>query len=479
MMAFSNRPVRTFMLIGYLTAILLLLCFTTLPAVMLYSLLRSIARALRRIHNGRAHAPVLQEASLKLGHYSLGGFYAPSLRGSFDDRRLRIEPDNDPRTARRGGLSFTVRSSKELPAHMEIVTRDLRLTPPASPVRTFDPEFDAYFEVSCMNPSEVSVKLDAGIRNRLIALSSEGSIRIREGMLAMTTFGPLMHGKAIERTASRLLDLSRDLLAEDTKREARLLANAMSEPHTAARYQTLDVLLREHSSTREAEEALRSAWDAPERGIKYLAAVRRGEEGWSFLEEVAEERTETIRLRTMALHHLARQAPRERALPLLRRALTQRFGPLVRTAAELLGRLQDRESLPALVALARNVAADDDLRAIIAHALGLIGDTRAEDLLLSLLADPSLEVRFAAVQALGKAGTPQAITKLGRIGTHGARDLALSARSAIARIEGRFGPIERGRLSLTAGEELDGSLSFQNSEGAISLADPSIRDDVA
>lgn len=446
---------------------------TVVSAVALFVFVRSGVRAMRQIQSGREHAPVLEAAAHSLGRFSLRGSYQPVLNAALGGHRLQIEPDRDA-DADRNGLVFTVIAPKSLPKEMTIFSRQRRIID-APLARTFDPELDAYFEITGCEPSDVAQLLDASIRNRLIALSAEGTIVIHQNRFVLKTHAPVIYPKAIERTATRMLDLARDLISEDSPPAARLLANAMSEPIPGARYQMLETLLRNHPGTREAEEAFRIAWEAPERGIKFLAASRRGEEGLLFLEETAQERTETISLRTMAMNALARSAPKERALPVLRRLLAARRGSLSRTAAELLGRLQDRESLAPLVALARASDEDSDLRAIVAHALGLIGDARAEDYLLYLLGDPSIEVRFAAVQALGKMGTPRALGKLARLAAYGAHDLSIAARSATSRIEARFGPIERGRLSLSAGNELDGSLSFHGGDGAISL----VKDDGA
>jgi hypothetical protein len=249
----------------------------------------------------------------------------------------------------------------------------------------------------------------------------------------------------------------------------------MSEPKIGPRFQALDHLLREFPGTREADEALALAWDAPERGIRYLAAIRYGEAGFEFLFETASLGSETSRLRAMAMRHLARHAPREKTLPLIRSTLKARSNELLRTAVELAGRLQDKESIPALVTLGRHSSVD--IRADIAHALGQIGDASAEPFLISLLEDPSIPVRLAAVQALGRAGTPAAISPLTKHGTRafGMRDLAVAAKSAIARIEARFGTIEKGRLSLSEGPAGEGALSFQPEEGAVSIT----KDDAA
>lgn len=82
-----------------------------------------------------------------------------------------------------------------------------------------------------------------------------------------------------------------------------------------------------------------------------------------------------------------------------------------RWCAQILGDMQDRRALPALLVTLNDV--DAEVRARSAHALGAIGDERAADRLIErLLVDPVPFVRVAVARALGNVSTERAMQRL-------------------------------------------------------------------
>lgn len=449
------------------------------------SLYRALIALVRRLRTANTLRPALSSAGkrLQLPVFNERSFTGDiAIGGPFGPFRVWIALD-DGEHAARDVLKFTVLSEERLPMGFRVASRALYRRPPplgASAHLTFDESFDRWFSVHGAE-REVAVLLDPTLRSRFSGLNGYGTILAEGRSIVLITYELITSEASITRIAERMLQLAQALFDVTFRPEARLLANAMSEPTAAARFRVLDLLLREHAGTPEAAEGEKMAWAAPERGIKYLAAIRGGERAFNFLEEIAEQTTEPSRLRAMALRHLYQHAPPERVLPLLRQTFHTADLELTTTLVELVGRLQDRLSLPALVSIGRRRSTPEDLRTLIAYAAGQIADPVAEAYLLEELNTVSIKVRLAAVQSLGRIGSRRSLGMLQRISarTLTSRDLALAARSAIARIEQRIGPVEGGRLSLAETPALVGSLSFQREEGGLSLNEAPREDDVA
>lgn len=442
---------------------------------------------MRRLRTAQTLRPALSSAGRQLelpvfNERSLTGDVA--IGGPLGPYRVWIALDDAKIGAARDVLKFTVLSQDALPRGFRVASRALyrRLPEGAAAQQTFDQNFDRWFSVYGID-RDVAARLDPTLRARFTYLNGYGTIIAEERSIVLITYELLTNATSIARIAERMMQLAHALFDDRSPPEARLLANAMSEPTRAARFRALNFVLREHANTPEAVEAEKIAWASPERGLKYLAAIRRGESAFPFLEEIAEQTSEPAKLRAMALRHLYQHAPAERVLPLLRRSFHTADLELTTTLVELVGRLQDRLSLPVLVSIGRRPSTPEDLRTLIAYAAGQIADPVAEAYLLEELHTVSIKVRLAAVQSLGRIGTPRSLGMLQKISarTLTSRDLALAARSAIARIEGRIGPVERGRLSIADTPALVGSLSFQPEEGGLSLSDDprALKDDVA
>jgi HEAT repeat protein len=96
-------------------------------------------------------------------------------------------------------------------------------------------------------------------------------------------------------------------------------------------------------------------------------------------------------------------------------------------AAHILGRLRERDAVPALID-ALNESKERDFKVAAAESLGLIGDRRAEDALIHATQMPEPPVRSAAIKALGRLGDATVTETL----FEAARDRDLSVREAAA-----------------------------------------------
>jgi HEAT repeat protein len=109
-------------------------------------------------------------------------------------------------------------------------------------------------------------------------------------------------------------------------------------------------------------------------------------------------------------------------------------GPERIRAAHILGRLRERDAVPALID-ALNESKERDFKVAAAESLGLIGDRRAEDALIHATQMPEAPVRSAAIKALGKLGDATVTETL----FEAARDRDSSVREAAASSLGLLG----------------------------------------
>jgi hypothetical protein len=375
-----------------------------------------------------------------------------------------------------GGLEIKLLLDAPLGHRFVIASKGERLhrLPPGEPVKLHDPVFDEELVVYG-RASEAAGRLDANLRRRLVELSRRAAIHAEEGTITFVTRTPIKVGVVLSRLVEKAAELARDLSADGPSMPSRLLANAMSEETVEVRFFNLDLLLREYPTSDQAQDGLRIAWDARERSLRYLAAIRRGREGLEFLCETAELTSESPSLRVMIMRHLAHLSEPKTLADMLRRQLRDESATVARTAIELLGRLRDPHAVQPLAAIATHRWTHEETRIRAIDALASIGDPSVERFLVDFLhGDHELAritIKTAAAAALGKLGTRAALKPLTRFKQQYRAITAIAevANTAIARIESRYGPAERGQLSLAMMTEADGALSLPHApKGAIS-----------
>ena len=145
-----------------------------------------------------------------------------------------------------------------------------------------------------------------------------------------------------------------------------------------------------------------------------------------------------------------------------------------RVAIEELARRGHASIVPELKKMA--ATADPKTAAVIAGALGVLGDHRCETTLLRLLRAEDETVQEAAAGALGMVGTARAVGPLLKLteGLIGSGELTRTAARAVVSIQERVGKGDEGGLSLAAAGGEQGDLTLAEEEGGkgeISLAE--------
>jgi HEAT repeat protein len=312
-----------------------------------------------------------------------------------------------------------------------------------------DPSFDDEYYVQGHAPLAFAI-LEPGTRRRLAGLL-RGKITV-EGREPVDVDATLTDGVLEVRVKEsgfsgirgrvpgileEALDVARLLVAPKDV-AARIAANLGREPEPGARLQGLLMLAREfprHPATRQTLLAARE--DASEE-VRLRAGMALGEEGRETLVGLVTRVGTGDSCAARAISALGESLPEGLAQATLRRALGGAGRPLTAQAC--------------------------------LDALGRLGRSEAEGLLLDALRSPDPQVQVAAARALGRAGTVAAVAAL-REAMAPRGDLVRSAgRQAIAEIQARLSGAEPGQLSLAGGDA--GALSLADGEpGRLTLAD--------
>ena len=329
---------------------------------------------------------------------------------------------------------------------------------PRDRVRTGDISFDV--RATVRGPSAVAFAvLTPLVRARLGPLLDIGSASLRDGVLTIVHPKPSKTAELVEWIEDAI-DLFERMVYVDLAE--RLLANLESEPSSLPRERILAILLREGRQP-VRDEAIQRCLDDPWAPTRLLAVKALKSGGWDecirFL-EIGPPPYESAAL----LRHMALTFGRERMLPYVEAALEERRPIVVEAAIEAAGGWRAEALLPRLTLLAGG--SRSETKSAVAHALGRIGGPSAESTLLRMIRDSDREVRRAAVDALGRAGTLEVIGVLSQVREHALRR---HLKDAIAAIQARCGKKHEGALSLSTEGVSEGAVSVSNEAGRMSL----------
>jgi hypothetical protein len=189
------------------------------------------------------------------------------------------------------------------------------------------------------------------------------------------------------------------------------------------------------------------------------------------LAAVAEdERTIPQSARILALRALADRFTMTKVGPVLDRMFNPWSISIARAVVEIA--IENHHRLPLARVLEATASTDPYILRGTARVLKRYRDPGVQPALIRLLDSEDRAVTIEAVESLGYIGTPDAVGPIRfRVQRIGGRELRGTARLAIQRIHDRLGPVERGRLSLSAVEANEGAVSVSDGSGSLSVAD--------
>lgn len=346
------------------------------------------------------------------------------LGASVSELALTNGPDRDESS----GVALELDSRGRIPGAVTLRAENrldgVRKALSGQDVLVGDVEFDAQAHVQ--GPEDaVLAALREPARRAILPLLTGNRATVKDGVLRVELYGAV-DGELVKRMLSGMATTARALCVPSVP-EA-LADGARTDPNPEVRLRSLQALLkawREHEAAKRAARA--AIIDANPRARLAAARLLGDEQAATALKALADDASVPAEVRVGALETLLELRP------------------------EFLA-----ESL-------RGWAADEGLAAPAARALGTLGDSLAEPVLVALLDHPQQAARAAAVEALGAIGSVKVVEPLTRLLED--RALASPARDAIRKIQARLGDADAGRLSVAPERDPCGAVSLPTAEG--------------
>jgi HEAT repeat protein len=193
------------------------------------------------------------------------------------------------------------------------------------------------------------------------------------------------------------------------------------------------VTIEDVTARRERERELAEQLSSPDDGVRLQAVRALAADSGAIAPLAGALGDPSWRVRRAAADGLASEAD-ETSVDVLIATLRERHRDPAVLNATLTALVNTRQDiLPSLLDTFRS-ATDADLRMYVALALGLLGDPRAVPLLAGALADPDPNVRYHAVEALGRIRSREAAAEVAEVARSGDFSLAFVALDTLALI---------------------------------------------
>jgi hypothetical protein len=311
-------------------------------------------------------------------------------------------------------------------------------------IETWDDRFDDSMLLDADSPHILIGLLDAEIRGLIMVLS--GASRYFEINSSGITAGIERTLRLKSGTAVKFIQLAAAIgqdLSKDVSMEERFAQNIKADPIPQVRINNILALTIYAPGKPGMDSILKEALDDPSPGVQVEAAKHLEEQGMNHLVKILETRRESLE-------------------PTL--------------IKEILQTLQENKFSKSIPVLEKIYHSDrgDDLKKSILQAFAVFGDTSLNSFLLVELEKENPGFTLYIIEALGTCGQVEAVEKLFKTGK---KTLNLITRrkvkEAITRIQSRLGDVEKGWLSMTYLQDIDGALSLDSDpgEGALSAAE--------
>lgn len=343
--------------------------------------------------------------------------------------------------------------------------------------------FDSNFRVESNSPAHGLAILTKNVREALQdsllpSMAADNFLNQNPKMLHETfeiSNNRIFIRMALNRETSfrvrRLLHAASQMNVPVSEIPRRLRSDIHEESRGRVRLRKLAALLNEYPSYKESMAACRLGLGDEDAGVRFLSAIFTKEEGTPVLNELFQgTRYGSSITRAIDLIERGNQSnPNDLIFEVLEKALYAEI-PSVRTAAiRALGRLNSRNAFSQILRLCDQAKDVDEMRAIIEY-FESVEDVRGEGFLLSVLRQGPSELRVPAILSLAKVGTAKAVEPLLKYirGFVLSSEMNRAAENALAKIQSRLGPQEKGTLSLSEDQDSRGAVSFGNPGGELS-----------
>jgi hypothetical protein len=405
-------------------------------------------------------APLIRRivATWKAAAERLGYEYVPGLLGTIG-RIVGRTPYGHVEVSLAGGETMVVQvEGGRLP--YDLILQRRGLMPRIGEIETGDIHFD--MRVSVLGTLTTAIAaLPMVARMRLSRLAEDARMTVRDGRLTVSCNRPRSVHEVVE-VIEDAVDLFKRMGWTGPVDE-RLLENFENDRDPHVRERLFKLIMQEGTESARQRAIKRAVEDLnPEVRLAAVKALKSA--GWEEAIALFRDRKVVSRYRADALRHLALTFGRERALPLVEEGLGHKSAEICSMAVEAIGGWRHGPSIGRLETLQSR---EQVVVERVANALGRIGGSDAQRVLIDLLRSEHRGVRQAAIDALGRAGTIDVIPLLSRIKDFG---LKTTVREAIGAIQARCGREAEGALSLSPESTQQGAVSLSGDTGAVSLA---------
>jgi HEAT repeat protein len=274
----------------------------------------------------------------------------------------------------------------------------------------------------------------------------------------------------IEENTRKMIDLLKLLSLKKADVPMRLRQNLKEEERGGVRREMLVSLVKEFGDSVDAWEACRDRLNDKDDGVKVIAATRLGKEGEGTLKSVFDKNPASSEL-LLGFDELLKDE-RIASGQMVDKALEFAFDGKDRKV-HVLGlnavKQENADRLFSRVLALAMESIDEELIKAAIRAMGYVGNGKAESFLLKKLEERGA-VLLEAVESLAKVGTIRAVEPLTQFADSVLPTrLRRAAQSAIAQIQSRLGPAERGTLAVAETQSEEGAVSLTEGEGNISL----------
>jgi hypothetical protein len=388
------------------------------------------------------------------------------------ERYARLKDDHGVRAVIAGDSGLTLRAEKSVVA----VERALG----AREIELGEEAFDAAVFVEG-EPAVLRAVLDVETRRRL-RLLVEGHIPVRGLVEGLPAHAAVVDGDLVievqfpddEVLRRRMEAVMEEPLALATrlKRPPSLIKGLVESLRTETEWRLRRETLRlmaetfpNHSATR---EVLQRACEDEHQEVQLEAALNLFDSvGQATLLQIASRETADDAVAAKAISSLGRALPLERALATLAQALRTRRLLTARACVDVAAEWGGPQAMDVLAKVAQLEGGDLALAAVRALGRSYFAGRAAEAALIHALAGEPHELRLAAAESLGRAGSAAAVLPLQEAEERD-NGLRKAVREAVARIQARASGTP-GQLSLAAGGEGQVSLADAEPRGRVSL----------
>jgi len=235
------------------------------------------------------------------------------------------------------------------------------------------------------------------------------------------------------------------------------------------RLANIQLLARAHAAHPATREALLAALGDQDATVRVQAAIAVGPEGRAVLFETATKEGVEDELAAKAIVALGEEFPISDAIERLQRTRRSDATALPCACIDAISRARTPEAVAVLAGVLTD--AREDVAVAAAQGLAASPSEEGERALVASLGHDVAAVRIAAADALGRIGSPQAVTPLRECAGAHRFDGALrrAARQAIVEIQARVTGASPGQLSLAAGDAGQITLVEEDQRGQVSL----------